>query len=96
MVTERFALHSTVGVAQLVEFELAPVGDGYCVRSRVRIDGCHPRAGACMMTPLPREAARMWAKAKAAKLMRSTAAFRLSMSVEDRIEEMFFGAIIHD
>ena len=32
------------------------------------------------------------AKAKAAKLARSPAAFRFTVSVEDRIAELFFGA----
>ena len=33
-----------------------------------------------------------WANAKAAKLARSPAAFRFTVSVEDRIAELFFGA----
>lgn len=88
---ERITLRSTRGVAQLVEFELAPVADGYCVRSQIRIDGCLPRKGDCLMTPLPLDVARKWANAKVMKLMRSAAAFRPEKSIEDRIEEMFFG-----
>lgn len=45
-----------------------------------------------MLTPLPLNAAMTWANAKAAKLARSPAAFRCTVSVEDRIAELFFGA----
>ncbi len=45
-----------------------------------------------MLTPLPLNAAMTWANAKAAKLARSPAAFRFTVSVEDRIAELFFGA----
>lgn len=87
----RITLSSTRGIPQEVEFRILPEGDGYCVRSEHRIDGCHPKVGPCMLTPLPLEAAMTWANAKAAKLGRTAAAFRNTVSVEDRIEELFFG-----
>lgn len=90
MQSRHFVLCSTRGVAQQVEFRLEPVAGGFCVRSCRRIDGCHPRTGDCMLTPLPFDAALKWANARAAKLMRSTAAFRPAMSVEDQIEALFF------
>ena len=83
MENRRFTLHSTRGVSQEVEFCVLQMGGGYCVKSEHRIDGCHPRRGPCMLTPLP---------LKAAKLARSPAAFRFTVSVEDRIAELFFGA----
>lgn len=91
MEAQRLLLRATRGVAQEVEFSVASVAGGYCVRSVRRIDGCLPRPGDCMLTPLPFESALTWAQARAAKLMRSTAAFRPAKSFEDRIEEMFFG-----
>ena len=92
MENRRFTLHSTRGVSQEVEFCVLQMGVGYCVKSEHRIDGCHPRRGPCMLTPLPLNAAMTWANAKAAKLARSPAAFRFTVSVEDRIAELFFGA----
>ena len=92
MENRRFTLHSTRGVSQEVEFCVLQMGGGYCVKSEHRIDGCHPRRGSCMLTPLPLNAAMTWANAKAAKLARSPAAFRFTVSVEDRIAELFFGA----
>lgn len=91
MEAERFILRSTRGVAQEFEFRVAPVAGGYCVQSEHRIDGCYPRRGPCMLTPLPLESAVTWAKAKVAKLARSAAAFRPARSVEDHIAELFFG-----
>jgi hypothetical protein len=88
---ERFILRSTRGVAQEFEFRVAPVAGGYCVKSEHRIDGCHTRRGPCMLTPLPLHSAVTWANAKAATLARSAAAFRVAKSVEDQIEELFFG-----
>ena len=92
MENRRFTLRSTRGVSQEVEFCILQMGRGYCVKSEHRIDGCHPQRGPCMLTPLPLEAALTWANARAAKLARSTAAFRSVASVEDRIAELFFGA----
>lgn len=92
MENRRFTLRSTRGVSQEVEFCVLQMGGGYCVKSEHRIDGCHPRRGSCMLTPLPLNAAMTWANAKAAKLARSPAAFRFTVSVEDRIAELFFGA----
>jgi len=88
---QRLVLCSTRGVAQRVEFHLEPVAGGFCVKSQRRVDGCIPRPGDCMLTPLSLESALKWANARAAKLMRSTAAFRPAKTVEDRIEELFFG-----
>ena len=92
MENRRFTLRSTRGVSQEVEFCVLQMGGGYCVKSEHRIDGCHPRRGPCMLTPLPLNAAMTWANAKAAKFARSPAAFRFTVSVEDRIAELFFGA----
>ena len=92
MENRRFTLRSTRGVSQEVEFSVLQMDGGYCVKSEHRIDGCHPRRGPCMLTPLPLNAAMTWANAKAAKLARSPAAFRCTVSVEDRIAELFFGA----
>jgi hypothetical protein len=44
-----------------------------------------------MLVPLDYDTASKWAKSKAAKLARSAAAFRPARTVEDRIEELFFG-----
>lgn len=87
----RITLSSTRGIPQEVVFRILPEGGGYCVKSEHRIDGCYPRVGPCMLTPLPLEAAMMWTSAKAAKLARSAAAFRSTVPVEDRIAELFFG-----
>ena len=92
MENRRVTLHSTRGVSQEVEFCVLQMGGGYCVKREHRIEGCHPRRGPCMLTPLPLNAAMTWANAKAAKLARSPAAFRFTVSVEDRIAELFFGA----
>lgn len=93
MESQRFLLRSTRGVAQEFNFRVEPVAGGYCVKSQHRIDGCLPRSGPCMLTPLPLSAAMTWANARAAKLARSTAAFRPAKTIEDQIEELFFGGI---
>jgi len=87
--SQRLLLRSTRGVAQEIEFHVAPQGAGYCVKATHRIDGCYPKPGPCMMTPLPLEAAMTWANARAAKLARSAAAFRPAKTVEDHIAELF-------
>ena len=60
MDTQRFLLRSTRGVAQEIEFHVAPLGSGYCVKATHRIDGRFPKPGPCMLTPLPLEAAMTW------------------------------------
>ena len=89
MEAERFVLRSTHGVDQEIEFHVAPQGKGYCVKATHRIAGCFPKAGPCMLTPLPLEVARAWANARAAKLARSAAAFRRAKALEDQIAELF-------
>lgn len=80
-------------MAQEFDLRVEPVAGGYCVKSQLRIDGCLPRSGPCMLTPLPYDAAMTWANARAAKLARSAAAFRPAQTVEDQIEELFFGSL---
>ena len=89
MESQRFVLRSTRGVAQEIEFHVAPQGGGYCVRATHRIAGCYPKPGPCMLTPLPLEAAMMWPNARATKLARSAVAFRKAKTVEDFIAELF-------
>lgn len=89
MESQRLVLRSTRGVAQEIEFHVAAQGAGYCVKATHRIAGCYPKPGPCMLTPLPLEAAMMWANARAAKLARSAAAFRMTKTVEDFITELF-------
>ena len=88
MDTQRFLLRSTRGVAQEIEFHVAPLGSGYCVKATHRIDGRFPKPGPCMLTPLPLEAAMTRANARAAKLARSAAAFRHAKTIEDHIAEL--------
>ena len=89
METQRLLLRSTRGVAQEIEFSVVPQGKGYCVRATHRIEGCHPKAGPCMLVPLPLDDALIWANTRAAKLARSAAAFQPAKTVEDRIAELF-------
>ena len=89
MEQQRFLLRSTRGVAQEIEFRVAPQGQGYCVTATHRIDGCVPKAGPCMLIPLPFDAAMTWANARAAKLSRSAAAFRKQKTIESHIAELF-------
>ncbi len=89
MESQRFLIRSTRGVAQEIEFHVAPQGPGFCVKATHRIDGCSPKPGPSMLVPLPFEAAMTWANARAAKLARSTAAFRKAKTVEDFIAELF-------
>lgn len=89
MDTQRFLLRSTRGVTQEIEFHVTPKGSGFCVKATHRIEGCLPKPGPCMLTPLPLESALTWANARAAKLARSAPAFRLAKTVEDRIAELF-------
>lgn len=93
MEPQRILLRSTRGVAQEFDLRVEPVAGGYFVKSQLRIDGCFPRSGPCMLTPLPFEAAMMWANARTVKLARSAAAFRPVKTFEDQIEELFFGFI---
>lgn len=89
MESQHLVLRSTRGVPQEIEFHVAPQGAGYCVKATHRIEGCYPKPGPCMLTPLPLEAAMIWANARAGKLARSAAAFRMAKTVEDFIAELF-------
>ncbi len=91
--SKNLLFRSTRGIPQEMVFRVEPVAGGYCVKSQHRIEGCHPKAGPCMLTPLPLDAAMTWANARAAKLARSAAAFRPAKSIEDHLEELFFGSI---
>lgn len=80
---DRLLLVSTRGVVQEVEFRLDRCERGCRVTSEVRIDGCIPRRGPALLTPLPDAVARAWMTSQAAKFVRKGAKFRpLSMNEE--------------
>lgn len=87
-----FILCSTRGVPQIMTFSLLPVEGGFAVRSKLRIDGCHPRMGPCVLTPIPHETAIKWINSRTYKLTKSAAAFRPVLSFEQQIEALFFGS----
>lgn len=91
MATDRFLLRSTRGVVQEVEFQVTPHGSGYCVKGIHRIEGCLPRNGPNMLTPIPYEHALTWMQSRSDKLSRSAAKFKPARFLEDVIKEMFFG-----
>ena len=72
-------------------FSLQPVPGGYSVKSNLRIEGCHPKVGPCVLTPLPHDIAIKWINSRAYKLTKSAAAFRPVLSFEQQIEALFFG-----
>ncbi len=83
-VPERLVLCATRGVPQEVEFLLLREGSGCRVCSEVRVDGCLPRRGPALHTPLPDELARRWMESQAAKLTRKAAKFR-PLSIEEEL-----------
>ena len=91
MDAQRFLLHSTRGVDQLMEFLLMPISGGFAVRSRIRIQGCLPKPGPGVSTPLSHDNALKWINSRTQKLAKSAAAFRPALSIEQEIEAMFFG-----
>lgn len=84
MVRERVLLRSSLGVPQEWEFILSDAADGYCVRSILRIEGCHPRRGPGVLTPVPYTIARRWMESRTAKLSRHAARFTV-LTLKDEL-----------
>lgn len=94
-VPERLVLCATRGVPQEVEFLLLHEDGGCRVCSEVRVDGCLPRRGPALHTPLPDELARRWMESQAAKLTRKAAKFR-PLTVEEELRRQIVSVLPAD
>ena len=68
---------------------------GCRVYSEVRVDGCLPRRGPALHTPLPDDLARRWMESQAAKLTRKAAKFR-PLSIEEELRRQIVAILPAD